>query len=88
MDRQIQARAMLTSIAAEERQMKTDSKIKQLRTTVGDLIAAIMDVAVERSRDKRAAYRVTSLVVNRMLQPVPVVATRARVRLHRNLRLD
>lgn len=67
--------------------MKTDSKIKQLRTTVGDLIAAIMDVAVERSRDERAAYRVTSLVVNRMLQPVPVVATR-KVRLHRNLRLD
>jgi hypothetical protein len=68
--------------------MKTNSKIKRLRTTVGDLITAIMDVAVERCPDERAAYRVTSLVVKRMLQPVPVVATRGRVRLHRNLRVD
>lgn len=67
--------------------MKINSRIKRLRTTVGDLIAAIMDVAVEPCRDERAAYRVTSVVVNRMSQPVPVVATRARVRLHRRPRL-
>lgn len=68
--------------------MKTNSNIKQLRTTVGDLIAAIMDAAVQRCQDERAAYRVTSVLVNRMLQPVPVVATRATVKPRRKPHLD
>ena len=54
--------------------MRNDRKTK-LRTTMGDLIVAVMDAALEVSRSERNAYRLTGLVVNKMLQPCPVVCT-------------
>lgn len=57
--------------------MKMKSKENaKLRTTLGELVVAIMDAALEVSRNERAAYHLTGLVLNRMLEPAPVIATR------------
>jgi hypothetical protein len=58
--------------------MKTEFKVRKVRTTIGDLIVAIMDAALEVSKSERKAYRLTGLVVNKMLQPAPVVVTQPR----------
>jgi len=55
--------------------MKTNLN-RSLRTTVGDLIVALMDAALEKCKDEQTACRVTSLILNRMV-PVPVPARRA-----------
>jgi len=60
-----------------EKLMKTEMKIKRVHTTVGELIVAIMDAAQKVTNTERDAYRLTGFVWNRMLQPVPVVATRS-----------
>jgi hypothetical protein len=54
--------------------MKTNMKLGQ--TTLGELIAFIMDAASRFTRDEREAYRITGLIMNRMLCPVPAVARR------------
>jgi hypothetical protein len=63
--------------------MKTKTNVKRLRTTLGELVIAITDAALEVSRSERAAYRLTGLVLNRMLQPVPVIASHRPTNPHR-----
>jgi hypothetical protein len=64
--------------------MKSKANLR-FRTTLGELIGAIMDAALEVSRDERTAYHLTGLVLNRMLQPAPVIATQRRTHLYRRL---
>ncbi|HXV84366.1 MAG TPA: hypothetical protein VEG60_31345 [Candidatus Binatia bacterium] len=61
--------------------MKTKTKLRQ--TTLGDLIVNIMDAASRFARDEREAYRITGLIVNRILCPVPAVARPRAIRLRR-----
>ena len=57
--------------------MTTRANTKKLHTTLGDLIVAIMDAARGFAANEREAYRLTGLIVNRMvLRPVPVTITR------------
>ena len=58
--------------------MKTNRNAGRVRTTVGDLIVSIMDAARRVTRNERRAYRLTGLVLDKMLQPFPVPATRSR----------
>jgi hypothetical protein len=51
-------------------------RTKKLHTTVGELIVALTDAALRVSANERAAYRLANFMFNRMLQPVPVAATR------------
>ncbi len=52
--------------------MKTNRNAGRLRTTIGDLVVSIMD-AGEVTRNERKAYRLSGLVLNKMLQPCPVL---------------
>ena len=54
--------------------MTTKVNVRRLHTTVGELIVAIMDAALGVSDSERDAYRLTGIVLNRMLDPVPVPA--------------
>lgn len=45
-------------------QMRTD----WMHTTIGDLIVAVVDAALEVSRDERKAYQITSVLLNKMLR--------------------
>lgn len=47
---------------------------KKHDTTLGELIASVMDAANRFTRDEKEAYRITGLIVNRILCPVPAVA--------------
>jgi len=47
-----------------------------IQTTLGELIRTVWDEARRVTHDERNAYRLTGLIVNRMLQPLPVPATR------------
>jgi len=49
--------------------MRSGSNIKRLYTTVGDLIVAITDAALEVSKNEKEAYRVAHLVLSRMVSP-------------------
>ena len=52
--------------------MRTDFDDKRVHTTIGDLVVAVTDVALEVAKDKRKAYRIASRVVNSMLKsPTP-----------------
>ncbi|HEX9788690.1 MAG TPA: hypothetical protein VGB09_11720 [Candidatus Binatia bacterium] len=51
--------------------MKTKTKVRQ--TTLGELVAGIMDAASRFTRDERDAYRITGLIVNHILCPVPSI---------------
>jgi len=53
-------------------QMKTNRNAGRLRTTIGDLVVSIMD-AGEVTRNERKAYRLSGLVLNKILQPCPVL---------------
>jgi hypothetical protein len=68
--------------------MKINSNVRRLRTTVGDLIVAITDVALQRCKNERTAYRITGIVFNRMLQPAPVVVTCARLKQRRSRQIQ
>ena len=46
---------------------------QNITTTLGELIATVMDAAKRFSRDEREAYRITGLIVNRMLCPMPAI---------------
>jgi hypothetical protein len=56
--------------------MTTETRIRKLHTTVGELIAAITDAARSVTDNERSAYYLTGFVLNRMLRPAPVAATR------------
>ncbi len=47
--------------------MRVEQPVKRLRTTVGDLVVAAMDAALEVSRNQRKAYRLAGIVLNKML---------------------
>jgi hypothetical protein len=52
--------------------MRTDFDCKRIHTTIGDLVVAVADVALEVAKDKRKAYRIATRVVNSMLKsPTP-----------------
>ncbi len=54
--------------------MKAESNITRLRTTVGDLVVAMVDATLRAGASERNAYRMTGLVLNAMLEPAPVRA--------------
>jgi hypothetical protein len=64
--------------------MKTNRKAGRVRTTIGDLIVSIMDAALRVTGNERKAYRLTGLVLDKMLQPCPVLATRPRIDFRKN----
>jgi hypothetical protein len=47
--------------------MRIETPAKRLQTTVGDLVVAAMDAALEISRNQRKASRIAGIVLNRML---------------------
>jgi len=47
--------------------MRVEPPVKRLQTTVGDLVVAAMDAALEVSRNERKAYRLAGIVLNKML---------------------
>ena len=47
--------------------MRVEPPVKRLRTTVGDLVVAATDAALEVSRNQRKAYRLAGIVLNKML---------------------
>jgi hypothetical protein len=52
--------------------MRTDFDGKRIHTTIGDLVVAVTDVALDVEKDKKKAYRIASRVVNSMLKsPTP-----------------
>ena len=48
--------------------MRLEPPVKRLQTTVGDLVVAAMDAALEVSRNERKAYRLAGIVLNKMLK--------------------
>ena len=56
--------------------MRINRNAARVRTTVGDLIVSIMDAARIVTRNERKVYGLTGLVLDQMLQPSPVLATR------------
>lgn len=52
--------------------MTTKVNVRRFHTTVGELIVAITDAARRVTDSERNACRLTGLVLNRMLEPVPV----------------
>lgn len=67
--------------------MTTKVNVRRLHTTVGELIVAIMGAARRVADNERDAYRLTGFVLNRMLQPVPVAATRRVTNIPRKARI-
>ncbi len=47
--------------------MRVDPRGRRLQITVGDLVVAAMDAAMEVSRNRRKAYRLAGIVLNKML---------------------
>jgi hypothetical protein len=47
--------------------MRVEPPVKRLQTTVGDLVVAATDAALEVSRNQRKAYRLAGIVLNKML---------------------
>lgn len=56
--------------------MRVEPPVKRLQTTVGDLVVAAMDAALEVSGNQRKAYRLAGIVLNKMLND-------SRLRAHR-----
>ena len=52
------------------------TRTKTIRITLGELIRTVWDEARRVTHDELNAYRLTGLIVNRMLQPLAVPATR------------
>ncbi len=47
--------------------MRIEFPVKRLQTTVGDLVVAAMDAALEVSKNQRKARRLAGIVLNKML---------------------
>jgi hypothetical protein len=58
--------------------MKVEANVKRLRTTVGDLVVAMVDAALKAGGSEKDAYCLTGFFLNRMLQPAPAKAARLR----------
>ena len=56
--------------------MTSKVNLRRLHITIGELIVTITDAALGVIDNQRDAYRLTSFVLNRMLQPAPVAASR------------
>jgi hypothetical protein len=56
--------------------MRIEPPVKRLQTTVGDLVVAATDAALEVSRNQRKAYRLAGIVLNKILND-------SRLRAHR-----
>ena len=48
--------------------MRTTSELGQVQITVGDLILAIMDAALETTENEKKAYQIAGLALNRVLR--------------------
>jgi hypothetical protein len=48
--------------------MRTTSGLGQLQITVGDLVVAIMDAALEVAENESKAYQIAGLALNRVLR--------------------
>jgi hypothetical protein len=57
-----------------------------IKTTLGDLIVSIMESARRYTLDEREACRITGLIVNRILCPVPAVVRPRRIKLNKKAR--
>jgi hypothetical protein len=60
--------------------MTTKMKTKRLRTTMGELITAIMDATRIVTTDEQHADRLTGFVLNNVLRPVPVTVANRSIR--------
>ena len=63
--------------------MKKGSNVNKARTTIGDLIVAIVDAAREIFVNEQQAYHFTEVVLNRLARPVPARSVAGRIRLRR-----
>jgi hypothetical protein len=57
-------------------------------TTIGDLVVSIMDAALEVTRNERKAYRLSGLVLSKMLRPCPLLIKQPDINFRRKSRLD
>ncbi|MFQ5853615.1 MAG: hypothetical protein ACE5JU_23905 [Candidatus Binatia bacterium] len=57
--------------------MRADHGQEKIDTTLGDLIAALSDVALNLCSDKRAAYLLAGLALEVILKKTPLSATEA-----------
>jgi hypothetical protein len=58
--------------------MRVQSSARRLKTTVGDLVVAAMEAALEVSRDERKAPRLAGIVLNKILKDSRLRAERLR----------
>ena len=58
--------------------MRVQSSARRLKTTVGDLVVAAMEAALEVSRDERKAPRLAGIVLNKILKDSHLRAERLR----------
>jgi hypothetical protein len=56
--------------------VRVESPVKRLQTTVGELVVAAMDAALEVSKNQRRAYRLAEVVLNKMLSDSRIKAHR------------
>jgi hypothetical protein len=48
--------------------MRTSCNVTRMSSTLGDLIVAVMDEALQVSKDERRAYQITAVVLNKVLR--------------------
>ena len=58
--------------------MRVNPPGRRLQTTVGDLVVAAMDAALEVSKDQREAYRLAGIALNKILSDSRLSARRFR----------
>jgi hypothetical protein len=68
--------------------MKLEQNIRTLHTTLGDLVVAVMDAALEVVGSEKKACRLGGVILNRMLQPAPVMSRRPGIKRHKASRLN
>lgn len=47
--------------------MRTSSNVKGRQVTIGDLVVAVTDAAIEVARNERKAYRIANLALRKIL---------------------
>ena len=60
--------------------MRTPCNVTRMSSTLGDLIVAVMDEALEVSKNERRAYQITAAVPNKVLRVSLPKGNRIRVR--------
>ena len=48
--------------------MRTQCNVTRMSSTLGDLIVAVMDEALQVTKNERQAYRIAATVVNKVLR--------------------